>query len=78
MNPFFKAMEEVGEVDPGSFNWFVNLLAPLFSKRPAMDFDETCHHSLDKIHCACWYDGDPCCKCGSECSRFLRTPPRPE
>ena len=24
----------------------------------------TCYVHKDKTHCACWWDGEPCCACG--------------
>ena len=28
-------------------------------------WDTPCPKRDDKIHCTCWYDGEPCCACGA-------------
>jgi hypothetical protein len=29
------------------------------------DLEPECLDSKDGMHCNCWYDGEPCCNCGS-------------
>lgn len=29
------------------------------------DFDDFCPDSSDDLHCNHWYDGEPCCYCGT-------------
>ena len=29
------------------------------------DWETRCPDRDDKLHCACWYDGDACCGCGA-------------
>ena len=39
----------------------------------ANDWETECPRSDDMQHCNCWYDGEPCCRCGdNDMSEFIK------